>query len=99
MLGWLSRAAAWIGGLWCGFCPAMVAHANGQVNFVCQFVVPFLVWQVLRLREPGHAVHGGVAVGLLIVLQVFINEETLLFTALTVGVFVLGYAAMAPRTA
>jgi hypothetical protein len=94
-----SRLAAWIGGLWCGFCPAMVAHANGQVNFVCQFVVPFLVWQVLRLREPGRIVRGGVAVGLLIVLQVFLNEETLLFTALTLAVFVLGYAAMAPRTA
>jgi hypothetical protein len=38
-----------------------------------------------------------VALGLLIVLQVFINEETLLFTALTLGVFVLAYAAMAPR--
>ena len=85
-----SRVAAWIGGLWCGFCPAMVAHANGHVNFVNQYVVPFLVWQVLRLREPGRIVRGGVAVGLLIVLQVFINEETLLFTALTLGVFVRG---------
>jgi hypothetical protein len=94
-----SRLAAWVGGLWCGFCPAMVAHANGQVNFVCQFVVPFLVWQVLRLREPGRVIRGGIAVGLLIVLQVFINEETLLFTALTLGVFLIGYAAMAPRAA
>jgi hypothetical protein len=94
-----SRLAAWIGGLWCGFCPAMVAHANGQVNFVSQFLVPFLVWQVLRLREPGRVVRGGIAVGLLIVLQVFVNEETLLFTALTLAVFVLGYAAMAPRPA
>src|SRR4029453_2767477 len=33
-----SRVAAWIGGLWCGFCPAMVAHANGHVNFVNQYV-------------------------------------------------------------
>jgi hypothetical protein len=94
-----SRVAAWIGGAWCGFCPAMVAHASGHVNFVNQFVVPFLVWQVLRLREPGRVVRGGVAVGLLIVLQVFINEETLLFAALTLTVFVFGYAAMAPRPA
>jgi hypothetical protein len=90
-----SRLAAWIGGLWCGFCPAMVSHANGHVNFVCQFVVPFIVWQVLRLREPGRAVRGGVVLGLLITLQVFINEEVLLFTALTLGVFVLGYALIA----
>ena len=90
-----SRVAAWIGGLWCGFCPAMVSHANGHINFVAQFVVPFLVWQVLRLREPGRAVRGGVILGLLIALQAFLNEEVLLFTALTLGVFVLGYAAMA----
>ena len=90
-----SRPAAYLGALWCGFCPAMVSHANGHINFVAQFVVPFIVWQVLRLREPGRAVRGGVILGLLVVLQVFINEETLLFTALTLGVFVLGYAVMA----
>lgn len=90
-----SRLAAYLGALWCGFCPAIVSHANGHINFVAQFVVPFLVWQVLRLREPGRAVRGGVVLGLLVVLQVFINEEVLLFTALTLGVFVLAYAAMA----
>ncbi|GAA3946577.1 glycosyltransferase 87 family protein [Actinoplanes auranticolor] len=90
-----SRRAAWIGGLWCGFAPAMVSHANGHINFVSQFVVPFIVWQVLRLREPGRAVRGGVVLGLLVVLQVFINEEVLLFTALTLGAFVIAYAALA----
>jgi hypothetical protein len=94
-----SRLAAWIGGLWCGFCPAMVSHANGHINFVSQFVVPFIVWQVLRLREPGRAVRGGILLGLLVVLQTFINEEVLLFTALTLGVFVVAYAAMAWRVA
>jgi hypothetical protein len=89
------RLAAWIGGLWCGFAPTMVSHANGHINFVAQFVVPFIVWQVLRLREPGRAVRGGVVLGLLVVLQVFINEEILLFTAITLGVFVLAYAALA----
>ena len=89
------RAAAWIGGLWCGFAPTMVSHANGHINFVSQFVVPFIVWQVLRLREPGRAVRGGVVLGLLVVLQVFINEEVLLFAALTLGVFVIAYAALA----
>jgi hypothetical protein len=89
-----SRLAAWIGGLWCGFAPSMVSHANGHVNFVCQFVVPFIVWQVLRLREPGRVVRSGVTLALLVVLQVFINEETLLFTALTLGVFVVAWALM-----
>lgn len=88
------RVAAWIGGLWCGFAPAMVSHANGHVNFVSQYVVPFIVWQVIRLREPGRVVRGGIFLGLLVVLQVFINEETLLFTALTLTVFVIAWAAM-----
>ena len=90
-----SRPAAWIGGLWCGFAPAMISHANGHVNFVSGYVVPFIVWQVLRLREPGRAVRGGLTLAALVVLQVFINEESLLFTALALGVFVVAYAAMA----
>jgi hypothetical protein len=94
-----SRAAAYVGGLWCGFAPTMVSHANGHINFVAQFAVPFLVWQVLRLREPGRAVRGGLIVAALIVLQVFINEETLLFVALALAVFVVAYAAMAPGAA
>ena len=94
-----SRVAAWIGGLWCGFCPAMIGHANGHINFVSQFAVPFIVWQVIRLREPGRVRRGGVLLGLLVVLQVFINEETLLFTALTLGVFVAVWAALARRAA
>lgn len=94
-----SRLAAWIGGLWCGFAPAMVSHANGHVNFVSGYVVPFIVWQVLRLREPGRAVRGGLTLAALVVLQVFINEESLLFTALALGVFVAAYAAMAWRRA
>jgi len=94
-----SRVAAWIGGLWCGFAPTMISHANGHVNFVSQWVLPFIVWQVLRLREPGRQWRGGVVLGLLIVLQVFINEESLLFTAMALGVFVIAYALMAPARA
>ncbi|BCJ45531.1 glycosyl transferase [Actinoplanes ianthinogenes] len=94
-----SRRAALIGALWCGFGPTMISHANGHLNFVNQYLVPFIVWQVLRLREPGRAVRGGITLGLLILLQIFINEETLLFTALTLGVFVLSYAIMRPAEA
>jgi hypothetical protein len=90
----VSRLGAWLGGLWCGFCPAMVAHANGHINFVSQYVVPFIVYQALRLREPGRVVRGGIALGLLITLQVFLNEEILLFTAITLTVFVVLYALM-----
>jgi hypothetical protein len=94
-----SRLAAWIGGLWCGFAPTMISHANGHVNFVSQWVLPFIVWQVLRLREPGRAWRGGLILAGLIIIQTFINEESLLFTALALGVFLVAYAAMSPRRA
>ncbi len=88
-----SRAAAAVGGLWCGFAPTMISHANGHINFVSQYVVPFLVWRTLELRHTGRVVRNGVALGFLVVLQVFINEEILLFTALALLVFVVAYAA------
>ncbi|TWG23965.1 hypothetical protein FHX34_102518 [Actinoplanes teichomyceticus] len=94
-----SRVAALIGAAWCGFAPTMISHASGHVNFVNQYLVPLIVWQVLRLREPGRAVRGGIVLGLLIVLQIFINEETLLFIALTMGIFVISYTVMRPGVA
>ncbi|PWK29574.1 YfhO family protein [Actinoplanes xinjiangensis] len=89
-----SRVAAAIGAAFAGFGPAMVSHANGHVNFVNNYLLPFIVWQVLRLREPGRAWRGGVILGLLIVVQIFINEEALLFVALTLGIFAVSYALM-----
>jgi hypothetical protein len=87
-----SRAAAWVGGLWCGFAPAMISHANAHVNFVNAWLVPFIVLQVVRLREPGRVWRGGGTLGLLLVVQAFLNEEVLLFTALALGAFVVAYA-------
>jgi len=94
-----SRVAAWVGGLWCGFAPAMISHSNAHVNFVNAWLVPFIVLQVVRLREPGRVVRGGVLLGLLVVAQVFLNEEVLLFAALALGAFVVAYALSSPRRA
>jgi len=47
------RAAAAIGGAFCGFAPAMISHATGHPNIVAQFVLPFIVLVVLRLGRPG----------------------------------------------
>jgi hypothetical protein len=85
-----NRLAAAVGGLFCGFAPALVAHANGQPNQVAQFVVPYLVLFALRLhRRP---VRDGVVLGLLVAYQAFVNEEILFITALAVGLFVALYA-------
>ncbi len=88
-----SPTAAFVGGGFCGFAPGMIAQAAGHPNLVGQFLVPLIVWWVIRLREPGRAVRNGLVLALLVVYQVFINEEILLLTALACGVF-LGWTAL-----
>lgn len=91
-----SRLAAFVGGGFFGFAPGIIHHANGQPNFVTNFLLPFIVLRVLRLREPGRAVRHGVVLGLLVTWQVFINEELLLLTALGMA-FVVGLYAVLRR--
>jgi hypothetical protein len=89
-----SRFAAFLGGAVCGFAWGVLSHAGGQLNVITTFLVPFIVWQVLRLREPGRAVRGGLILAALVVYQVFIAEEPLFIAAITLGIFVLVYAAL-----
>jgi hypothetical protein len=86
-----SRAAAFVGGAFCGFAPGMVSHGNGHPNIVAQFMVPFIVWRVMRLREPGRAIRNGLILGLMVTYQMFINEEIVFFTAIGCAVFLLAY--------
>ncbi|MFI6132403.1 hypothetical protein [Micromonospora sp. NPDC051141] len=92
-----SRGAAFVGGAFLGFAPGIVHHANGQPNFVSNFLLPLIVARVLRLGEPGRWRRNGVALGLLVAYQIFINEEMLLLTALACLVVVLAYAVQRPR--
>nr|WP_046565761.1 hypothetical protein [Micromonospora sp. HK10] len=94
-----SRAAAFVGGAFLGFAPGIVHHANGQPNFVSNFLLPLIVVRVLRLGEPGRWRRNGVALGLLVAYQIFINEEMLLLTALACLVVVAAYVAQRPRAA
>ncbi len=89
-----SRVAAFIGAGFFGFAPGIIHHANGQPNFVSNFLLPFIVLRVFRLREPGRVLRNGVVLGLLVVWQVFINEELLLLTALGCLAAVLIWAAL-----
>jgi hypothetical protein len=89
-----SPAAAMVGGLFCGFAPALVSHANAHVNFVSGYLVPLIVWRVMRLRRPGHAVRDGLILGALVAAQYSLGGETLFFTALASGVF-LGFHLLA----
>lgn len=87
-----SRGAAFAGGAFLGFAPGIVHHANGQPNFVSNFLLPLIVVRVLRLGEPGRWLRNGIVLGLLVAYQIFINEEMLLLTALACLVIVAAYA-------
>jgi hypothetical protein len=87
-----SRAAAFVAGGFIGFAPGVIHHANGQPNFVSNFLLPVIMVRVLRLGEPGRWLRNGVILGLLVTYQIFINEEMLLITALACLVIVIAYA-------
>jgi hypothetical protein len=90
-----SKVAAAVGGGLCGFATPMVSHANGgHLNYIANFLVPFIVWRVIRLREPGRWLRNGAILGLLLTWQIFIGEEPLLLTAMGVATFVVAYAVM-----
>ncbi|WP_199733622.1 hypothetical protein [Micromonospora sp. BL4] len=91
-----SRAAAFVGGAFLGFAPGIIHHANGQPNFVSNFLLPLIVLRVLRLGEPGRWRRNGLVLGVLVAYQIFINEEMLLLTALACLVVVLAYAVQRP---
>ncbi|MFG2167597.1 DUF2079 domain-containing protein [Micromonospora chersina] len=94
-----SRLAAGVGGLFIAFCPAMVSHANAHLNWTAGWLVPLLIWGVLRLRRPGRAVAGGVVLGVLVAVAFSIAAEGLFFTALAVALFLLVWALHPVRRA
>ncbi|GAA2592736.1 glycosyl transferase [Winogradskya consettensis] len=92
-----SRPAAFVGGLFAGFAPGVVHHANGQPNHVSNFLIPLIVARVLRLGGCGRWVRDGLLLAGLVTWQVFINEETLLIAALACGVAMIAYVVAEPR--
>ncbi|MFE9958888.1 DUF2079 domain-containing protein [Micromonospora sp. NPDC005299] len=94
-----SRLAAGVGALFIAYCPAMVSHANAHLNWTAGWLVPLLVWGVLRLRRPGRAVTGGVVLGVLVALAFSIAAEGLFFTALALALFLLVWALHPARRA
>jgi hypothetical protein len=88
----VGRAAAVLGGAFCAFAPAIVSHANGHLQLVSMFLVPWIVHFSLRLFRSQRPVRDGLWLGLLIVYQVFLGEEILLIAAMALGLFVVLYA-------
>jgi hypothetical protein len=98
----LSQPASIIGGLFCGFAPGMVSQANSHLHMTAQWLVPPMIWCVVALwrasADPRVAARRllvpAVSFGLLVTVQVFIGEETLFLTALTLVFWSLGYLIM-----
>ncbi|MEV6431704.1 glycosyl transferase [Nocardia sp. NPDC051463] len=105
-----SRLAAAIGGLFCGFAPAMISHANAHPNFVALLLLPIIAGLVIRLARrattggdagegaPRRRIRDAVALGLLVAMQIALGEEPLLIFVLGFGLFAVVYYVHAPRT-
>ena len=91
----LNRAAALPAGAFAGFAPGMISQSNSHLHMTAQWLVPVMVWCVIRLtrvRAPRSVALTGVSLGLLISAQVLLGEEVLYLTALTLLLVALTYA-------
>ncbi|WP_369801818.1 DUF6541 family protein [Nocardia sp. BMG51109] len=101
-----SRFAAVVGGVFCGFAPAMISHANAHPNFVMLALLPVIALLLIRMaRRAAHdpaptrarRVREAVVLGLLVALQIALGEEPLLIFALGLGLFAAVYYLHDPR--
>ena len=91
----IRRGAALVGGTIAGFAPGMISQSNSHIHMTAQWLVPAIVYCVLRLtRVTSNRATGltGLALGLLVSAQLFIGEEVLFLTALTLALFSGAYA-------
>jgi hypothetical protein len=92
-----SRVAAFVAGTFVAFAPGMISQANGHPNITAQFLIPFIIWLVLRLRDREHAWRNRIVLAVLAAYQMFINEEVLFAFGLAMVVFLVAWA-VANRT-
>jgi hypothetical protein len=97
------RVAAAVGGGFAGFAPAMVSQSNAHWHMAAQWLVPAIVWCVVRLAQAadqrGHVLPLAVCLAGLVTVQYFVGAEVLYLTAVTLAIFSIGYAALRPRWA
>jgi hypothetical protein len=93
----LRRGAALVGGLVTGFAPGMISQSNSHLHMTAQWLVPPIIWCVIRMARGATrrtTVTSGVVLGLLAFAQLMLGEEVLFLTALTAAVFFGVYALM-----
>jgi hypothetical protein len=94
------RFASAVGAALCGFAPGMISQSNAHLHITAQWLVPAMVWAVVRMwraaqtGDRDRAVRTGLVLALLVSLQVLVGEETLFLTALTILIITIVYALM-----
>jgi hypothetical protein len=97
-------AGAALGAALCAYGPGTVSQNNSHLHMTAQALLPAIVWCVLRLtrttlHEPRRIVATGALLGVLVTVQVFVGEEPLFLTAITLAVFCVAYAVADPARA
>jgi hypothetical protein len=81
-----------VGGLFCGFAPAMVSHANAHLNWTAQWLVPLMIGRIVIMSQRRRPYRDGVILGLLIAACFSVAAEQLFFAALAGTLLVLVWA-------
>jgi hypothetical protein len=90
-------AAAMVAGLFIGFGPGFISHANGHLNFTSGWIAPVVLWWVLKLREPGRWLRNGIVLGVLLAVSFSIAAEGLFLTTMAIMLFVVVWS-LSPAT-
>jgi hypothetical protein len=98
----LNRGAALVGAFFTGFAPGMISQSNSHLHMTAQWLVPPMVWCVIRLtrvRTLQSTLITAIGLAALICAQLLLGEEVLFLSALTLLLFGLIYAAIRWRWA
>lgn len=93
-----SPVGAAVGGLFAGFAPAMVSHANAHLNWTAQWLVPLMIGRVVIMSQRRRPWWDGAILGLLIAACFSIAAEQLFFAALA-GTLLTAVWALSRREA
>lgn len=93
----LNRAGALIGGVVAGFAPGMISQSHSHLHMTAQWLVPPIVWCVIRLtRVTTLRAITATALGLAALLgaQLLLGEEVLFLTVFTLALYSVVYGIL-----
>ncbi|MEV4509394.1 hypothetical protein AB0K00_10595 [Dactylosporangium sp. NPDC049525] len=100
------RTGALIGAAFAAFAPGMVSQSNAHLHMTAAWLVPPIVWCVVRLAHQTEVTwrtaRTGLLLGGLVAAQFFVGEEVLFLSAVTLALFTLVFVVAArpsPRVA